>query len=204
MDIVETNPHEFSHLIQEPEMRHLIQLRFAQAPQSLTFMRHYHFLSDGIRRLQSNLNRHRGEQNAIFDIMNENRTYQIAISLIITEYHRMRQRRNQAMETPMTSLTAPPSDLPPDHPLQPSPSDSPQTVQILPIATTPSPSNELEQLVTAYLTEHPPDADDNESTNNSPSPSFKSFEPEQGTQENPIDVDLLPATVVPQYIARLH
>ena len=89
IDIVETNPHEFSRLIQEPEMRHLIQLRFAQAPQSLTFMRHYHFLSDGIGRLQSDLNRHREEQNAIFDIMNENRTYQIAISPIITEYHRM-------------------------------------------------------------------------------------------------------------------
>ena len=108
------------------------------------------------------------------------------------------------METPMTSPTAPPSDLHTDHPLQPSPPYSPPTVQILPIATTPSPPNELEQLVTAYLTEHPPDADDNESTNNSPSPSFKSFEPEQGTQENPIDVNLLPATVVPQYIAQLH
>ena len=94
VDIVETNPHEFSNLIQEPEMRHLIQLRFAQAPQSLTFMCHYHFLSDGIRRLQSDLNQHRGEQNAIFDIMNGNRSYQIAISPIITEYRRMRQRRN--------------------------------------------------------------------------------------------------------------
>ena len=104
------------------------------------------------------------------------------------------------MGTPITSPMAPPSDLPPDHPLQPSPSDSPQTVQILPIATTPSPFNELEQLVTAYLTEHSPDADDNESTNNSPSPSFKSFEPEQGTRENSIDVDLLPTTVVPQYL----
>ena len=87
------------------------------------------------------------------------------------------------METPMTSPTAPPTDLHAHHPLQPSPPDSPQTIQILPIATTPSPPNELEQLVTAYLTEHPPDADNNESTNNSPSPSFKSFEPEQGTQE---------------------
>ena len=106
--------------------------------------------------------------------------------------------------TPMTSLTAPPSDLPLDHPLPPSPSDSPQTIQILPSDTTPSPFNELEQLVTAYLIKHPPDANDNENTDNSPSPTFKSFEPEQGTQENPINVDLLPATVIPQYIARLH
>ena len=126
MDIVETNPHEFSHLIQESEMCHLIQLRFAQAPQSLMFMHHYHFLSDGIRHLQSDLNLHRGEQNAIFDIMNGDQSYQITISPIIAEYRR--QRRNRAMETPMTSPTAPPSDLPPDHPLQPSPPDSPQTV----------------------------------------------------------------------------
>ena len=192
VDIVKKNPHEFSCLIQEPEMHHLIQLKFTQAPQSLTFMRHYHFLSKGIKHLQSDLNRHRGEQNAIFNIMNGNRSYQIAISPIITEYRRMRQRRNQAMETPMTSPTAPPSDLPPDHPLQPSPSDLPQTIQILPIATTPSPFNELEQLVTAYLIKHPPDINNNESTDNSPSPSFKSFEPEQGTRENPIDVDLPP------------
>ena len=114
--------------------------------------------------------------------MNRNRSYQIAISPIITEYRCMRQRRNRAMETPMTSPTAPPSDLPADHPLQPSPSDSPQTVQILLIVATPSPPNELKQLVTAYLIEHPPDATDNESTNNSPSPSFKSFEPDQETR----------------------
>ena len=63
----------------------------------------------------------------------------------------------------MTSPTAPPSDLPLDHPLPPSPSDSPQSIQILPIDTTPSPFNELEQLVTAYLIEHPPNANDNES-----------------------------------------
>ena len=68
------------------------------------------------------------------------------------------------METPMTSPMAPPSDLPPNHPLQLSPPDLPQTVQILPITTTPSPPNKLEQLVSAYLTEHPPDTDDNEST----------------------------------------
>ena len=108
------------------------------------------------------------------------------------------------MEISMTSPTAPPSDLPANHPLQPSPSDSPQTVQILLIATTLSPPNELKQLVTAYLTEYPPDANNNESTHNSPSPSFKSFEPDQGTQENPIDVDFLHATVIPQYIAQLH
>ena len=164
--IIETNPHKFLRLIQEAEMHRLIQLTFAEAPQSLTFMCHYHFLFEGIECLQSDLNQHREEQNTIFDIMNGNRSYQIAISPIITEYHHMRQRRNQAMETPMTSPTAPPSDLPADHPLQPSPSDSPQTVQILPIATTPSPSNKLKQLVTAYLTEHPPDTNDNESTNN--------------------------------------
>ena len=175
-------------------MCRIIQLTFAETPQSLTFMHHYHFLSEGIERLQSDLNRHREEQNAIFDIMNGNKSYQIAISPIITEYSHMRQRRNWAMETPMTSLTAPPSDLPADHPLQPSPSDSPQTLQILPIATTPSPPNELKQLVTAYLIEHPPNANDNESTDNFPSPSFKSFEPDQGTQENPIDVNILPAT----------
>ena len=90
-DIVETNPHEFLRLIQEPEMCHLIQLRFAQAPQSLMFMRHYHFLSDGIRHLQSDLNRHKGEQNTIFNIMNGNQSYQITISPIITKYHCMRQ-----------------------------------------------------------------------------------------------------------------
>ena len=108
------------------------------------------------------------------------------------------------METPMTSPTAPPFDLPTDHPLQPSPSDSPQTVQILPIATTPSPPNELKQLMRAYLIEHPPNANDDENTDNSPSPSFKSFEPDQGTRENPIDADLLPATVIPHIRKTIH
>ena len=86
MYIVKTNPHKFSRLIQEAEMCRLIQLTFAEAPQSLMFMCHYHFLSEGIERLQSNLNRHREEQNAILNIMNGNRSYQIAISPIITEY----------------------------------------------------------------------------------------------------------------------
>ena len=54
--IIKTNPHEFSLLIQEAEMRRLIQLTFTKAPQSLTFMHHYHFLSEGIERLQSDLN----------------------------------------------------------------------------------------------------------------------------------------------------
>jgi hypothetical protein len=209
--IVETNPLEFSRLIRRSDILHMIRLSFAEAPQPLALLRYYHFLSEGIECLQSDLNKYRKERDAIFNLLNENRNYQVAISPIITEYRRRRQRANQAMETPLTSPIVPPPDLPANHPLQPSPPNSPQTVQILPIDETSLPSNELEQLVTAYLTENPPD---NESTDNS-STSFKSIEPDQGTQEHPIDVDqgtqeqpidvdLLPATTIPHHIARLH
>ena len=222
-----TSPFEFSRMILDPGMAHQISTTFAMVPTATVLLRHFLFLSQNIQQLRLDMERHRTEHTNAFRQLMQMRTIQQGMYPILLEYRRRQQNARRRVSpssdelpypsltphrvpapspvpTPMTSPTAPPSDLPLDQPLPPSPSDSPQSVQILPIDTTPPPFNELEQLVTAYLIEHPPNANDNKSADNSPSPSFISFEPEQGTRENPIDIDLLPATVIPQYIARLH
>ena len=177
--LVETTVYELSRMMMQPNIVQIAQRTFAEAPTPLTYLRYYQHLSQTISNLRLDLERHRREQQAIYDILFENQHFHVAISPIILEY---RRQRNQTINTPVTSPTEPPVNLPEEQPIHvPTTPDFPQTVPILPISV---PIIETTRASSPLLS----------------SP----FEPRQGTRNEPIDVDRLPSTPLSLHIAQLH
>ena len=77
---------ELPHLLVDPDTLYLVTRNFASHPTSTATLRHYHFLSLSIDRLELDLERHRLEQQAIFSYLMESRTFRTKIQPIVDEY----------------------------------------------------------------------------------------------------------------------
>ena len=84
--LVETTIYELSRMMMQLNMGQIIQHIFAKAQTPLTYMRYYQHLSQTISNLRLDLERHRREHEAIYNILFENRHFHTAISPIILEY----------------------------------------------------------------------------------------------------------------------
>ena len=76
------------HLLVDPDTLYLVTRNFASHPTSTTTLRHYHFLSLSIDRLELDLEHHHLEQQAIFSYLMESRTFRTKIQPIVDKYWR--------------------------------------------------------------------------------------------------------------------
>ena len=84
--------HKFSHLITEPEMTRSLARAFASRPTSTAILRYYFFLSRSIVRLEQDLERHRHEQNTLFDHLFKSRRFLMKVEPIIQRYRQLTLR----------------------------------------------------------------------------------------------------------------
>ena len=66
---------ELSHLLVDPDMLYLVARSFASHPTSSAMLRFYRFISLSIDQLETNLERHRLEQQALFTRLMESGTF---------------------------------------------------------------------------------------------------------------------------------
>ena len=97
---------ELSHLLVDPDMLYLVARSFASHPTSSAMLRFYRFISLSIDQLETDLERHRLEQQALFTRLMESGTFRSKIHPTVQEYRR-RDRFHPHGCSP--SLPAPPS-----------------------------------------------------------------------------------------------
>ena len=102
------SPHEFSRLITEPEMTRSLARAFASRPTSTAILCYYFFLSRSIDRLEQDLERHRHEQNTLFDHLFKSRRFRMKVEPIIQRYRQPTPRYHPYGHTPSPPGT--PSD----------------------------------------------------------------------------------------------
>lgn len=103
------------------------QLELAEAfegePTALWTLRHFHFISDTIERLEHVIEQHRREQLSVFDYLADSLHFQDTIHPVIHE-HRRRQLPTPPVLSPISTPSDPESHDPPSETPNSSPTDS--------------------------------------------------------------------------------
>ena len=176
---------EFTQMIIHSDMpNHL-----ADAPVPTVALRHYCFVAQTIQRLESQLERHRREQEDMFAHLYARQMFRERIGPLVNRYRRMNRRTasHPYIRTP-SPINTPPSPQYSDNP--------PTTVQITPIVLA-----EADALNTRPPTSSPPISPTNDSPDSTTY--LTAEEPELGSQERPIviidenDNDTIPTPQTP-------
>ena len=101
---------------------------FDDEPLTMMTLRHFHFITDTIERLEHVIRQHRREQESIFDYLLQSPTFQDLVPPIVLEYRRNHAPGTDSLTTsPTTSNDSPPSPATTRHatPYHTPPSGSP-------------------------------------------------------------------------------
>ena len=82
---------------------------FDDEPLTMMTLRHFHFITDTIERLEHIIRQHRREQDSIFDYLLQSPTFQDLVPPIVLEYRRNHPSRTDSLTTSPTA----PNDSPP-------------------------------------------------------------------------------------------
>jgi hypothetical protein len=194
-DLLGTSQIELSRMILQTDMPQRLTDAFTGRPTPLALLREYYFVSRGIDNLRREMERHRTERASIYAVLMSRHEFQETISPVLNEY------RQRHLET----------DLPPYEGSPPSfPTDTPRLPRLSPTlseshSSHPSSTPDSPQTV-EVLSEEPMNEEDTSPSEDSIVSFYAADTSEPGTQENPIDIDLIPAAndTPPPHIERVR
>jgi len=150
------SPHEMSLIVLDNPSVDLLNETFGGDCTASAHLRHYMFVSQSIRRLESELDRHHAEQRTLFDHILENENFRRDLHPIITTYRR--QSRAKGFH-PYTQLPLTPPPRSPRLPSSPksspaSPTRKPRSRKAYSSSDSFPMTKEENDIITTYLANH--------------------------------------------------
>lgn len=121
------NVHELAQMLLDERTQLELAEAFEGEPTALWTLRHFHFISDTIERLEHVIEQHRREQLSVFDYLADSLHFQDTIHPVIHE-HRRRQLPTPPVLSPISTPSDPESHDPPSETPNSSPTDSESTL----------------------------------------------------------------------------